>query len=98
MLTGAVRDRGTGKRRPFVRFFACERDLSLEAPDKPLPEAVASGAQPFLIVAAALRAVSAKLGELEFRWNLRRTRSEPMQENLERCRHDDRPLSAHPIS
>ncbi len=52
VLRGTVRDYATQRRRPFLRFFACQRDLSLEAPDTPLPEAVVSGAQPFLIVAA----------------------------------------------
>ncbi|HMD01372.1 MAG TPA: MoaD/ThiS family protein [Candidatus Baltobacteraceae bacterium] len=52
MLRGTIRDQVTLRRRPFVRFFACERDLSHEAPDEPLPEAVATGAEPFLIVGA----------------------------------------------
>jgi sulfur-carrier protein len=52
VLRGTIRDYATQRRRPFLRFFACQRDLSLEAPDAPLPEAVASGAQPLLIVAA----------------------------------------------
>lgn len=52
MLRGAIRDHGTKKRRPFLRFFACQQDLSHEPPDAPLPEAVATGAQPFLIVGA----------------------------------------------
>jgi sulfur-carrier protein len=52
VLRGTIRDHTTLRRRPFLRFFACQRDLSLEAPDAPLPEAVASGAQPLLIVAA----------------------------------------------
>lgn len=52
MLRGAIRDHSTKKRRPFLRFFACQEDLSHEPPDTPLPEAVASGAQPFLIVGA----------------------------------------------
>jgi len=52
MLRGAIRDHVTEKRRPFVRFFACEQDLSHELPDTPLPEAVASGAEPFLVVGA----------------------------------------------
>lgn len=52
MLRGAIRDHSTKKRRPFLRFFACQQDLSHEPPDAPLPEAVASGAQPFLIVGA----------------------------------------------
>ncbi|MBA2742766.1 MAG: MoaD/ThiS family protein [Chthoniobacterales bacterium] len=51
-LRGAIRDHGTQKRRAFVRFFACEEDLSHEAPDTPLPAAVASGAEPFFIVGA----------------------------------------------
>jgi sulfur-carrier protein len=52
MLRGTIREHGTLKRRPFVRFFACEEDLSHESPDRPLPEAVAIGAEPFLIVGA----------------------------------------------
>jgi hypothetical protein len=52
MLRGAIRDHVTQRRRPFVRFFACERDLSHDAPDTPLPDAVATGAEPLLIVAA----------------------------------------------
>ena len=52
MLRGTIRDQVTQRRRPFVRFFACERDLSHEAPDAPLPEVVATGAEPFLIVGA----------------------------------------------
>jgi molybdopterin converting factor small subunit len=52
MLQGTIRDHGTFKRRPFVRFFACEQDLSHDSPDTPLPDAVASGAEPFLIVGA----------------------------------------------
>jgi len=52
MLRGTLRDYVTQKRRPFVRFFACGEDLSHELPDAPLPEAVASGAEPFLIVGA----------------------------------------------
>jgi hypothetical protein len=52
VLRGTVRDHGTLKRRPFVRFFACKEDLSLEPPETKLPEAVASGAEPFLIVGA----------------------------------------------
>jgi sulfur-carrier protein len=52
MLRGTIRDHVTHRRRPFVRFFACEQDLSHEAPDTPLPDAVASGAEPFLIVGA----------------------------------------------
>lgn len=51
-LRGTIRDYGTLQRRPFVRFFACEEDLSHESPDAPLPEAVASGVEPFLIVGA----------------------------------------------
>jgi hypothetical protein len=52
MLCGTIRDQVTKKRRPMLRFFACEEDLSLEAPDAPLPEAVASGAEPFWVVGA----------------------------------------------
>ncbi|PWU08778.1 MAG: hypothetical protein C5B51_07290 [Terriglobia bacterium] len=52
MLQGTIRDHVTQQRRPFVRFFACEQDLSHESPDAPLPEAVASGAEPFLIIGA----------------------------------------------
>lgn len=52
MLCGTIRDHVTRQRRPFVRFFACREDLSHESPDAPLPEAVASGAEPFLIVGA----------------------------------------------
>ena len=52
VLRGTVRDHVTQKRRPLVRFFACERDLSHEPPDAPLPDAVASGDEPFLIVGA----------------------------------------------
>jgi molybdopterin synthase sulfur carrier subunit len=51
-LRGTIRDYATQRRRPFLRFFACQRDLSLELPDSPLPDAVASGAQPFLIIGA----------------------------------------------
>jgi hypothetical protein len=52
MLQGTIRDHVTKKRRPFVRFFACEQDLSHDAPDTPLPEAVATGAEPFMVVGA----------------------------------------------
>ena len=52
MLSGTIRDKATQQRRPFVRFFACEEDLSHESPDAPLPDAVASGAEPFMIVGA----------------------------------------------
>jgi sulfur-carrier protein len=52
MLCGTIRDHVTQQRRPFVRFFACEEDLSHEPPDDPLPEAVASGAEPFFVVGA----------------------------------------------
>ncbi len=51
-LRGTIRDQVTQQRRPFVRFFACEEDLSHEPPDAPLPAAVASGAEPFLIIGA----------------------------------------------
>ncbi|MTD57856.1 MoaD/ThiS family protein [Amycolatopsis pithecellobii] len=52
MLCGTIRDQSTHRRRAFVRFFACEEDLSHEAPDAPLPEQVASGHEPFLVVGA----------------------------------------------
>ena len=52
MLRGTIRDQTTKKRRPLLRFFACERDLSHESADAPLPEAVRSGAEPLLIVGA----------------------------------------------
>jgi molybdopterin synthase sulfur carrier subunit len=52
MLCGTIRDHVTLKRRPFVRFFACEEDLSHDPPDKPLPDAVASGEEPFFVVGA----------------------------------------------
>ena len=51
-LRGTVRDLHTGKRRPFLRFFACKRDLSMQPPDAPLPEEVAVGTEPLLIVGA----------------------------------------------
>jgi sulfur-carrier protein len=52
MLRGTIRDHVTQQRRPFLRFFACEEDLSHESPDAPLPEAVASGAEPLVILGA----------------------------------------------
>jgi hypothetical protein len=52
MLRGTIRDHVTQKRRPMLRFFACEEDLSLEPPDAPLPDAVRSGVEPFWIVGA----------------------------------------------
>jgi sulfur-carrier protein len=52
VLRGTIRDHGTLKRRPFVRFFACKEDLSLEPPETKLPEAVIHGTEPFLIVGA----------------------------------------------
>ncbi|HZU25546.1 MAG TPA: MoaD/ThiS family protein [Bryobacteraceae bacterium] len=51
-LSGTIRDHVTQQRRPFVRFFACEQDLSHDSPDSPLPEAVAAGSEPLLIVGA----------------------------------------------
>ena len=52
MLCGTIRDQVSQRRRPFVRFFACQEDLSHESPDTPLPDAVASGEEPFLIIGA----------------------------------------------
>jgi len=50
MLRGAIREHDTQQRRPFLRFFACEEDLSHESPDAPLPDAVASGKEPFIVI------------------------------------------------
>ena len=52
MLSGTIRDHRTLKRRAYLRFFACEQDLSHESPDEPLPDAVASGAEPYLVIGA----------------------------------------------
>jgi hypothetical protein len=52
MLRGTIRDHVTQQRRPFLRFFACEEDLSHNSPDAPLPEAVASGKEPFIVIGA----------------------------------------------
>jgi len=52
MLRGTIRDHATRERRAFLRFFACEEDLTHEPPDAPLPEAVAKGAEPFMVVGA----------------------------------------------
>ncbi|GHJ16578.1 MULTISPECIES: MoaD/ThiS family protein [unclassified Micromonospora] len=52
MLRGTIRDRHSGARRPFVRFYACERDLSHEPPDAPLPEEVVAGKEPFIVLGA----------------------------------------------
>ncbi len=52
MLCGTIRDQVTQQRRPFLRFFACQEDLSHESPDAPLPDEVASGAEPFLVIGA----------------------------------------------
>jgi len=52
MLRGTIRDQVTQQRRPFLRFFACEEDLSHEPPDAPLPDAVASGKEPFIVIGA----------------------------------------------
>jgi sulfur-carrier protein len=52
MLLGTIRDRATARRRAFVRFYACEKDLSHEEPDAPLPERVAYGEEPFMVVGA----------------------------------------------
>lgn len=52
MLRGAIRDHDTLQRRPFLRFFACEEDISHQSPDAPLPDAVTSGKEPFIIIGA----------------------------------------------
>ena len=67
MLRGTIRDHVTQQRRPFVRFFACEEDLSHEPPDAPLPDAVATGAEPFLVVGAM--AGASKIPIIPRRWS-----------------------------
>ena len=52
VLRGTIRDHGTLKRRPFIRYFACKEDLSLEPPETPLPEEVVNGTEPFLVIGA----------------------------------------------
>jgi hypothetical protein len=52
MLRGTIRDHATQQRRPFLRFFACEQDLSHDPPETPLPDAVASGKEPFIVIGA----------------------------------------------
>ena len=52
MLRGTIRDQVTGERRAFIRYYACERDLSLESPDTPLPAEVVAGEEPFLVIGA----------------------------------------------
>jgi hypothetical protein len=52
MLCGTIRDQQTGRRRPFIRFFACGEDLSHDAPDAPLPDLISRGAEPFMVVGA----------------------------------------------
>jgi sulfur-carrier protein len=52
MLCGTIRDQATGQRRAFLRYYACQEDLSLDSPDKPLPETVVNGQEPFLIIGA----------------------------------------------
>ncbi|MEO8275591.1 MAG: hypothetical protein ABI639_05185 [Thermoanaerobaculia bacterium] len=52
MLRGTIRDHGSHRRRPFLRYFACARDLSLAAPETPLPEAIVRGEEPFLVIGA----------------------------------------------
>jgi hypothetical protein len=52
MLRGTIRDHSTGKRRDFIRYYACEQDFSNESPDTPLPEKIATGAEPFLVIGA----------------------------------------------
>lgn len=62
VLRGTIREQGTLKRRPFVRFFACEEDLSHDEPDTPLPEPVATGKEPFLVVGAIAGGCTAEFG------------------------------------
>jgi hypothetical protein len=52
VLEGTIRDHATKRRRPFLRFFACEQDFSLEPPDTPLPDPIARGAEPFMVIGA----------------------------------------------
>ena len=52
MLRGSIRDHTTGKRRDFIRFYACEQDFSNDTPDTPLPDKIATGAEPFLVIGA----------------------------------------------
>ena len=52
MLRGTIRDHMTQQRRPYLRFFACEQDLSMESPDTPLPDAIIRGREPFLVIGA----------------------------------------------
>jgi hypothetical protein len=52
MLRGTIRDHVTRHRRPFLRYYACEQDLSTDSPDSPLPDAIASGSEPFLVIGA----------------------------------------------
>jgi hypothetical protein len=52
MLSGTIRDHKTFRRRPYLRFFACEQDLSHQSPDEPLPDAVADGSEPYLVIGA----------------------------------------------
>lgn len=52
VLLGTIRDRTTGRRRAFIRFYACQRDLSNDSPDEPLPDLVTAGSEPFLVVGA----------------------------------------------
>ena len=65
MLAGTIRDHVTKQRRPFLRFFACEEDLSHEPPDAPLPDAVASGSEPLLIVGAIAGGSGSVSNEME---------------------------------
>ena len=64
MLRGTIRDQVTGQRRPFVRFFACAEDLSHEPPDAPLPDAVASGAEPLIIIGAVAGGQTQNFGRI----------------------------------
>ena len=67
MLRGTIRDHATQQRRAFLRFFACQQDLSLDSPDAPLPEAVASGAEPLIVLGAvAGGCVAGRLGLLAY--------------------------------
>ncbi len=77
MLRGTIRDQVTQQRRPFLRFFACEEDLSHEPPDAPLPDAVASGKEPFIIIGAIAGLMAFEMSM--FAWELARERTRRKQ-------------------
>ena len=70
MLRGTIREYGTGQRRAFLRYFACEEDWSLESPDKPLPEGVVSGKEPLLILGAIAGGGKRQWSENSGQWSV----------------------------